>query len=326
MFGAFDLALPPALATRLNNVGGGGYVGALLMGSVAGFLAAPCTGPVLTGVLVWIAKTQNPYLGAGLLFVYALGVGVPFFLIGVFAVRLPKSGAWMDWVKSAFGVALVALGIAYLRDSFTPIGSTVKAVAAQLGFNLAVGVASAIAFVGVLSGAVHHSFKEPTQRHWKGLGVTAVVVAFLLRMAATPVPALSKFSWRMQFSAEQASAAQLTATLDQAKKDCRPVMIDFFADWCAACKELDHRTYVAPEVAAEAERFVTIKVDGTKDSEVLDKLYEQFGVKGLPTVAFVSPEGKVLEAPKVTGFLPPDAFLAELKKIPDNKVACAGHL
>ena len=118
MFGAFDLALPPGLAVKLNNVGGGGFIGALLMGSVAGFLAAPCTGPVLTGVLAWVSRTQDPFLGGLLLFIYALGIGVPFFLIGVFTVRLPKGGVWMEWVKSVFGIALLALAASYLRDAF----------------------------------------------------------------------------------------------------------------------------------------------------------------------------------------------------------------
>jgi thiol:disulfide interchange protein DsbD len=92
-------------------------------------------------------------------------------------------------------------------------------------------------------------------------------------------------------------------------------MVDFFAEWCAACKELDSHTYTAGDVVAEAERFVNIKVDGTNDHEVLDTLYERFGVKGLPTVAFIDSHGDVLNNPKVTGFLPPDRFLAELKKV-----------
>ena len=92
-------------------------------------------------------------------------------------------------------------------------------------------------------------------------------------------------------------------------------MIDFFADWCAACKELDQYTYVAPEVVAESRRFVTVKVDGTNDHEVLDALYARFGVQGLPTVAFIDPMGEVLKSPRVAGFLPPAKFLGEMQKI-----------
>jgi thiol:disulfide interchange protein DsbD len=325
MFGAFELALPSGLATKLNGVGGGGILGALLMGSVAGFLAAPCTGPVLAGLLAWVSETRDPVLGGGLLFIYALGIGVPFFLIGVFTVRLPKSGVWMEWVKSVFGIALLSMAVSYLRDGFPAIREALVSVATSLGRTGAVTIAAALAFVGVLIGAIHLSFKEGKQWLPKGLGVAAVLVAFLVRMAApTAAPVTNpdgsqphgEFTWAMTFKADEAkSATPFEAALAQAKADCKPVMIDFFADWCAACKELDQHTYVAPAVVAEAQRFVNIKVDGTQDHEVLDALYERFGVQGLPTVAFVSPTGEVLPSPRVTGFLPPEKFLPEMQKV-----------
>src|SRR3954470_24515319 len=121
MFGAFELALPSSLQTKLNTVGGAGLAGAFLMGSVSGFIAAPCTGPVLSSLLAFVAKSQSVALGAGLMFVYALGIGFPFFLMGVFVVRLPKSGVWMEWVKSVLGVSLVALAALYIRDAFPSI-------------------------------------------------------------------------------------------------------------------------------------------------------------------------------------------------------------
>ncbi len=326
MFGAFELALPSSLATRLNGVGGGGVIGAFLMGSVAGFLAAPCTGPVLTGVLAWVSQTRDPVLGAGLLFIYAMGIGVPFFLIGVFTVRLPKSGVWMEWVKSVFGVALLAMAVGYLRDAFPGFRDFVLTAASQLGRTGAVTLGAVLAFVGVAVGAIHLSFKEGKQWVLKGAGVAALLVAFLVRMAA-PAAQLpveprpdgaphAVFAWAMTFKAEQSKSADpFEAVLAKAKADCKPVMIDFFADWCAACKELDEYTYTAPMVVAEAERFVKVKVDGTDDHEVLDVLYERFGVKGLPTVAFIDPMGQVLKAPKVTGFLAAKDFLAEMKKV-----------
>jgi thiol:disulfide interchange protein DsbD len=397
MFGAFELALPSGLATKLNGVGGGGIIGALLMGSVAGFLAAPCTGPVLTGVLTWVSQTRDPVIGGGLLFIYALGIGVPFFLIGVFTMRLPKSGVWMEWVKSVFGIALLAMAVSYLRDAFPSLRDVVVSLASALGRTGAITIGAAFAFVGVLIGAIHLSFKEGKQWLPKGLGVAAVLVAFLVRMAAPtgtspaitpeltevqraqielldrelaqqvaaqelarsrisalegttdPVKTIEleqarrdlaqadsfraiaekkkrelgfeakphgEFTWAMTFKADEAkSATPFDEALAKAKADCKPVMIDFFADWCAACKELDQHTYVAPQVVAEAQRFVNIKVDGTQDHEVLDALYARFGVQGLPTVAFVSPTGDVLTSPRVTGFLPPDKFLPEMQKV-----------
>lgn len=327
MFGAFELAVPASLATKLGTVGGGGLVGAFLMGSVAGFLAAPCTGPVLTGVLTWVSQTRDPVLGGLLLFIYALGIGVPFFLIGVFTVRMPKSGVWMEWVKSVFGVALLALAVAYLRDGFSGFGSLVTDAAASLGRVGAVALAGALAFVGVALGAIHLSFKEGRQWLPKGAGVAALLVAFLVRMAAPvdgAVPGGSPgghgdFTWALTFKADQAKSAEpFEAVLAQARHSCKPVMIDFFADWCAACKELDQHTYVAKDVVSEAGRFVSVKVDGTEDHAVLDGLYERFGVQGLPTVAFVAPNGEVLKSPRVTGFLPPEKFLAEMQKVPSD--------
>lgn len=314
MFGAFELALPPSLATRLNNVGGGGLVGALLMGSVAGFLAAPCTGPVLTGVLAWVSRTQDPVVGGALLFIYALGIGVPFFLIGVFTVQLPRGGVWMEWVKSVFGVALLALAAAYLRDAFAPFGAVVASAAGALGKNGAIALAAGLGFVGVLAGAIHLSFHE--KRHWvpKAAGVAVLLVAFLIRMAA-PAPA-GDFRWNLTFDAHKVNSAEpFEAALAQAKHDCKPVMIDFFADWCAACKELDQYTYTDSAVTAEADRFVRIKVDGTEDHDVLEDLYERFGIQGLPTVAFVGATGQVLSDPRVTGFLPAEKFIKELRKV-----------
>jgi thioredoxin:protein disulfide reductase len=372
MFGAFELALPSGLALKLNNVGGGGIIGALLMGSVAGFLAAPCTGPVLTGVLAWVSKTQDPVLGAALLFTYALGIGVPFFLIGVFTVRLPKGGVWMEWVKSVFGVALLALAASYLRDAFPTVRIGIEGVGLSLGRVPGIALAGGLAFVGVLLGAVHLSFKEKGEWPLKSAGVVALVVAFLIRMAASGTPetgaadplladqraqleqqiasldkalgeetdqtrkndlagkladarealvklergASAEFAWGLVFQADQAGSSKpFEEALAKAKADCKPVMIDFFADWCAACKELDQHTYVAKEVVSESQRFVTIKVDGTNENDVTDGLYEKFGVKGLPTVAFVSPTGEILDKPRVTGFLKADAFLGEMQKV-----------
>lgn len=327
MFGAFELALPPGLATKLGTVGGGGLVGAVLMGAVSGFLAAPCTGPVLSGVLTFVSRTQDPLLGGALLFIYALGIGVPFFLIGVFLVRLPKGGVWMEWVKSVFGIALVALAVSYLRDAVPAVREGLAAVANALGRNPAIITASVLALVGVVLGAIHFSFKDGTRSEavLKAAGVLALVVALSLRTSPLPEPTPAGGGRPMEWASFKAevvgSAEPFDKLLEQAKATCKPVMIDFFAEWCAACKELDAHTYTSQAVVAETERFVNIKVDGTNDHEVLDTLYERFGVKGLPTVAFVDPKGTVLQDPKVTGFLPPDQFLAELKKVQSGECA-----
>ncbi|HKD41478.1 MAG TPA: cytochrome c biogenesis protein CcdA [Myxococcaceae bacterium] len=363
MFGAFELAIPSGLAQRLNAVGGAGLAGAFLMGTVAGFLAAPCTGPVLAGLLAFVAKSQSIALGAALLFVYALGIGVPFVLIGVFALRLPKGGAWMEWVKSVLGVALLALAANYVKDAIPSVREAVARIAQELGRAPGTWIAAALAALGVLLGGVQRSFKEGRRDFaLKAAGVLLLVGALVFRGAALNAPvrgmAWAKFcaplqenlnwrvvpstgpsssglsgallvtvcrlqpesapelKWQVQFPSSQTSTVhQFDAALQRARESGRPVMIDFGAEWCAACKELERDTYVDPTVVSEATRFVNIKVDGTNEVDEVEALYQRFGVQGLPTVAFISSKGEVLADPRVTGFLRADKFLAELRKV-----------
>jgi thiol:disulfide interchange protein DsbD len=333
MFGAFELALPPSLQQKLTSVGGAGVAGSFLMGSVSGFLAAPCTGPVLTGLLAFVAKTANTALGAGLLFIYALGIGVPFFLIGVFTVRLPKGGVWMEWVKSVLGIVLVALAFTYLKDAFPWARETVKGMAAQLGSGPGAAIAAVLAMVGVLFGAVHLSFKSNAREFsFKALGVGLVVVALVMRSGALDAsstgqlwvklgwaqpPVTPTFQWHhvMPQKKSSFSTEEFEKVLASARSAGKPVMIDFYADWCAACKELDRETYPAMEVITESGRFLNIKIDATNSEDALDMLMDRFGVQGLPTVAFISSSGEILKDPRVTGFLEPQPFASELKKV-----------
>ncbi|AFE08525.1 thiol:disulfide interchange protein DsbD [Corallococcus coralloides DSM 2259] len=335
MFGAFELALPSSMQTKLSNVGGTGIAGAFVMGSVSGFLAAPCTGPVLTGLLAFVAKSANTTLGATLLFIYALGIGVPFFLIGVFTVRLPRGGVWMEWVKSVLGIMLVALAFSYLKDAFPWARDTVKALGAEVGQVPGAVLAAVLVVVGVGVGAVHRSFKEGARDFgFKALGVALVVGALVVRggaLDARPAgelwvrmglqerPVAPSWQWHhvMPQKAATFDASQFEQVLAAAKKEGRPVLIDFFADWCAACKELDRLTYPSTEVISQAQdsRFLTIKIDATHSEDHLDALMEQLGVEGLPTVAFVNPDGTVLTKPRVTGFLEPVPFAAEMQKV-----------
>ncbi len=360
MFGAFELALPSGLTQRLNTVGGAGLAGAFLMGTVSGFLAAPCTGPVLAGLLAFVAKSQNPVLGAALLFVYALGIGVPFMLIGVFALRLPRGGVWMEWVKGVLGVALLALAASYLKDAFPALRDAVSGLAQELGRIPGTWIAAVLAAIGILLGGLHRSFKEGAKEFaFKAAGVLLLVGALVLRAAALNAPprgaglaklcapieenlnwrvvpapssgltgallvtfcrlqpeASPELQWQVQFPSKQTvTVADVDAALKQARESGRPVMIDFGAEWCAACKELDRYTYVDPKVVSEASRFLNIKVDGTNEVDAVNALYERYAVSALPTVTFISSQGELLLEPRINGFLPPDKFLAELKKV-----------
>lgn len=317
MFGAFELALPSALATRLSGLGGSGIAGAFLMGSVSGFLAAPCTGPVLTGVLTFVAQTKNAPLGALLLFTYAMGIGVPFFLIGVFTVRLPKGGEWMDWVKSVFGIVLLAMAVGYLRDGIGPFAHAIQSALGHVSSEEWLWLAPLLAALGVLGGAIHESFKHGAGKVvLKGAGVALVVLALVARAESEPKPA-SSVKWALQFvGARTTDTSAFDGVLASAKSQGKPVMVDFFAEWCAACKELDELTYSDPSVAAGAERFVAVKVDGTDEDDVTQVLYDRYGIKGLPTVVFIDSEGNALGNPRVTGFVAAEPFLKTLEAVP----------
>ncbi|MFN0062370.1 MAG: protein-disulfide reductase DsbD family protein [Myxococcaceae bacterium] len=314
MFGAFELALPERVAKRLSTVGGGGVWGALAMGGAAGFLAAPCTGPVLTGLLTYVATVGSVTMGAGLLFIYALGVGAPFFALGVFSMRLPRSGPWMEWVKSALGVLLLSLAIGYLRDAVPAAKSAVQWATALMPAKSFLVAALVLAVLGVLLGALHRSFHgDARERFLKSLGVAVLVFALVFRgFAATPSTALAR--WDLSVGSGKGDAAQFERVLAQAKAEGRPVLIDFFADWCAACLELDRHTYPDPNVANALKTFVTIKVDGTQEVAWVEGLYEKFGVEGLPTVVLVRPDGTVAED-RVLGFLPPGEFVGKLSAV-----------
>ena len=304
MFGAFELALPSGIAQRLNRVGGAGLGGAFSMGLVAGLVAAPCTGPVLAGILAFVGQRQSIVLGAALLFLYALGIGVPFFIIGVFSFSLGRSGPWMDAVKSLFGIALLALAVGYLRDAFPVLAALPLFSDPRVIYSAAAAVAT-----GLLLGAVHRSFHgSARERLFKASGVLLVVIGIAARFGVEST-ALADSGRSLAW------VRDVKAGLALAKSQHKPAFIDFYADWCGACKELDAKTYPDPGVREASQRFVAIKADGTRSSDALDALYDRFGVEGLPTVIFVNSEGKVLPDPKVVGFVSPREFLADLARV-----------
>jgi thiol:disulfide interchange protein DsbD len=314
MFGAYDLALPSGLAQRLNTIGGAGFGGSFSMGLVAGLVAAPCTGPVLASILAYVAVHQSVQLGAVLMFIYALGIGVPFLLIGALSFTFgrkggPKSGPWMDAVKSLVGIVLLAMALAYLRNAFPGVGVHLP----DGGGPVLVYVLAGFVAIGVLVGAVHKSFHGPTrEKVLKGMGLALILFGLTARldvenvaMAASETAKGEGIPW----------VHQLEPGLAQAKASHKPVFIDFYADWCAACKELDRKTYPDAKVRAEAKRFVPIKIDGTRSSDELDKIYETYGVEGLPTVIFIDSDGKVLKDPRLVGFVSPGDMVEILKKV-----------
>ena len=303
MFGAFEIALPPALALRLNQVGGAGFAGAFSMGLVAGLIAAPCTGPVLLGILAFVATHQSVALGSLLLFLYALGVGAPFFVIGVFSFNLGRSGPWMDAVKSVVGVVLLIMAVFEIRLSFPSFGFNLPA-APGIVFLIAGLVAA-----GVLLGAIHRSFHgSAVEKTLKTVGLALVILGFTARLDVENV-ALAQSPGGIPW------VKDLDKALADAKVSHQPVFVDFYADWCAACKELDRKTYPDAKVRNEAKRFIAVKVDGTHESDALDKIYDRYKVEGLPTVIFIGSDGTLVKDQRVIGFVEPAEMVSLLKKV-----------
>jgi thiol:disulfide interchange protein DsbD len=307
MFGAWEMNLPPALQNKLGQVGGIGLKGAFGLGAASALIAAPCTGPALVGLLAWIATTGDVGLGAICMATYALGLGTLFWLVGTFAVSLPKSGRWMEMVKSVFGIVLLVMALYYLRLLVPAVMDWLSEHATEA---LAVGVVLVLAGLGL--GAVHLDFHEPSTpvRVRKGTGIAlsttggALFTSWLV--AVPPIPAgAAAIEWREDFE----------PAIAEARAAGRPYMIDFGADWCGACGELERHTFTDPAVAAEAARFVNIHVDMsastvTPASRALLASYEQ---RGLPLVVLHDHEGT--EVHRVTEFVEPGELLALLRDV-----------
>jgi thiol:disulfide interchange protein DsbD len=311
MFGAFEMALPDSVMQRLSSVGGMGYGGAFMLGLVMGLVASPCTGPVLTSIILWIAKTQNVALGSLVGASFAMGLGVPFWLVGTFAVGLPKGGKWMVWVKSFFGIVMLVMALYYLKNAFPVLATFAKN---EPRFLL---MMAALALVGLGIGAVHVQWDDggavPKIRKVLGVALT-VVGGFHLWSAAEKPPELDLVALKkesgtlLEWGHDEAQAA----TAAQTQK--RPLIVDFTADWCGACKKMAKETFADAEVMKRCGNFVAVKIDATNDEDpTVKKMMEKYKVVGLPTVVVYDSEGK--ERKRFNDFVDAKNFLDALADI-----------
>jgi thiol:disulfide interchange protein DsbD len=309
MFGAFELRLPSSWQARVSGVGGAGHAGAFGMGLVSGIIAAPCTGPVLAAALAFVAAKGSVAFGFGIMFVYALGMGLLFFLIGAFSISLPKSGPWMDTVKSVFGVALLAAAGVFLKDAFPGLRPLFGA-AGWVAF-----AAAGVAALGVLLGALHGDFSGGSPRAAKGLGVLLLVGAIVYAAGAAGARERRRAADGLTWLHDEAAALALAA------REGRPVILDFWADWCVACKELDRIAWADPRVREEAGRFIAVKLDGTEGSEAFQRVTEKYGIVGMPTVVFIDPRGREVPA-RITAAVTADEMIEALRGVDG---ACEGE-
>ena len=313
MYGAFEMQVPAFLRQSIKGPSGNvGFVGAYFSGIAAGVVASPCVGPVLVTLLAFVAATQNRVLGFFLLFVYAIGMGMIFLVLGAFtqlARKLPRSGPWMDGMKFVLGSLMLGAFYYYLNflipqrwhDGFTGLGMIV--VASFFG-----------AFINASSGSAVRRIQKGLMQALLVLGIGYVVVAGLdLR------PALfHQFDGPHDTEATKTGEGWQTYSeelLQQAKAENKIVILDFFADWCLACHELDEKTFSEKSVEAGLKDFVKLRYDATKETPDFKILRQKYKIMGLPTVLFFNEKGDPIEALTLTQFENPADFLKRLHQL-----------
>lgn len=299
MFGLYDLNTPPFI---LNWVGGrrAGFIGLFISGLFVALFAAPCVGPFMIALLTKVAQSGDPIYGFIQFFVLALGFGLPYLIFGTFAdllSKLPKAGDWLIWVKRAFGVVLLGFSAFYLSLSIYP-----EALSYIVPVTLVTG--------GFYLGLIDRLGDKIT---WfcntkRFLGVLALLVGIFF-LFGKPKPGVV---WE-SYASEK---------IVLAKQSGKPVVIDFYADWCLPCRELEKFTYSNSDVIQALEPFVRLKVDATHPNtpETLEPI-ERFEILGVPTVLFLDSKGKEVPKSRITGYVPPAEFLGIVEKVlPKDKL------
>jgi thiol:disulfide interchange protein DsbD len=315
MFGFYDLRLPAHVHTKVTAASTklkGGEIGAVaLMGVFSAAIVSPCVAAPLAGALLYISQTRDVVLGGSALFALALGMGVPLVVVGTTeGALLPRAGHWMKAVKAFFGVLLLGVAI-WIVSPAIPVVAQMLAWAALL-----------------IIGAMFLHALDPlpqeasgTLRFWKGVGVIALLAGIALVVGALsggrnplqPLAGLRADAESARASAVRfervASAVELDARL---KTATRPVMLDFYADWCVSCKEMEAFTFSDPEVRAVLAGMTLLQVDVTANSPADRELLQRFRLFGPPGIVFFDASGREIEGLRVIGFQRADRFLETL--------------
>lgn len=292
MFGLFDIKVPQSLA-MIGNKNRSGYFGSLLMGLTVGFIAAPCIGPFVLSLLVFVGKLGNPLTGFLLFFILSMGLGLPYIFLSASSSsisKLPRSGEWMEGVKIIFGLILFGMAL-----------NTLSPLIPKDIFNVLLPV-----YV-ILSGAYLILIDKKGMSsvvYTKIKNLIAVVAIVLGTLMLKPAENNESVNWKMLASVESID--------NSIKSENKPVMIDFYADWCAQCKELDEYTYTNSEIIELSKSLNTIKVDLTKENV---SITDKYGIKGLPVVIFLDQSGKEYKDLRVTGFLKPEEFKKKINSL-----------
>jgi thiol:disulfide interchange protein DsbD len=321
MFGFYNLQLPNSWQTRISQLSNkqksGSLIGASIMGMLSALIVGPCLAAPLAAALIVIGQSGNAVLGGSALFALSLGMGVPLLAVGTSAGKwLPRASGWMNTVKSIFGVLLLALAI-WMLDRIIPPQVTL----ALWGILL---VVSAI-YMGALERVLPDG--GGWQRLWKGVGLVLLIYGGTLIVGATgggsnPLQPLRGLSLAGNHAAVAASdslkfvpvkgIAGLNQALQTAGHDGKAVMLDFYADWCVSCKEMEHETFSDPVVHKALKHVVLLQADVTANDADDQALLKHFGIFGPPSIMFFGPDGEELRAFRIIGYLSPQEFTAHV--------------
>ncbi|HFQ5288198.1 TPA: protein-disulfide reductase DsbD [Vibrio vulnificus] len=309
MFGVYTLQLPSSVQTWLNNLSnkqqGGSSAGVFAMGAISGLVCSPCTTAPLSGALLYVAQSGDLLTGGVALYALAMGMGIPLILVAVFGNKLlPKAGGWMDRVKTLFGFVLLAAPIFLLERILPEMWST--------ALWSALGIAA--------FGWLYHVKNSLEFGGWKQ---SAVGIIAVLGLFASAQPALNYW---FADSTQQAQTSEvsfikirnveeLQQQLALAKQAKKPVMLDFYADWCVACKEFEKYTFHDPAVAAQLKQFVLLQADVTRNQAQDIELLQAQQVLGLPTIDFWDAQGNPVSNARLTGFMQAAPFLEHIQRI-----------
>ena len=324
MFGFYEIQLPAALQSRLNDASNrltGGHVGAVaLMGMLSAAIVSPCVAAPLAGALLYISQTRDVVLGGTALFAMAIGMGVPLVAVGVTeGAFLPKSGHWMKSVKKFFGFLLLGVAVWIVAPVMPPVASMLAWAAL-----LVVGAR----YLHALDPLPYEA--SGYARFWKGVGVLALVAGVALVVGALaggrdPLQPLAGFrvseaasgapggvaAGEVRFE-RVATLADLDARLKTATK---PVMLDFYADWCVSCKEMERFTFTDPRVRERLADLTLLQVDVTQNNADDKALLKRFRLFGPPGIVFFDAKGQEIDGLRVIGFQNADRFLQSLSHV-----------
>lgn len=323
MFGYFKIGLPSSWQTRLTKTSDeasskGGYLGVAIMGFLSALIVGPCVAPPLAGALVYIGQSGNALLGGSALFVLSLGMGIPLLLIGTGAGKyMPRPGGWMDTVSHIFGVVMLGIAIWMLSRILPPAVSMLL-------------LSALLIVVSVYLGALEPLGTHPKgiRAFLKGIGIIALAYGLILlyggiKGSGNPLAPLTfanegqstsvtTKSSDMEFKIIH-SSEELDALLAQSKG--KKMMLDFYADWCTSCKELDHVTFKDPRVIQSLKEYVLVRADVTANSEAEQALEKRFNLFGPPAMIFFDENGKSIKGTDLIGFKDAETFITHIKTL-----------